>query len=193
MIPNLKIPFSLLFVCLFGMGCAVGPNYYSNPPPLVTDPQAIVQAKPCTPLLPDGNLSANLRPGWSKAAPAGMDPLSCGGRMQPYYCALAGCGDLDITALPAESQRGQIWHGVVDVIAGEVTICVQPKQYFGVGSVPCEKQTCAASPGKLVRCVAKLAVDKDRGNGTALLLHIVAKPGTILGQAGFAEIPPWGT
>lgn len=188
----LKCSSLLFFACLVLGGCA-SPNYYANAPKVDTSPAAIMAAAPCTPLLPDPNLSPNLRTGWSKAAPAGMEPLTCGGKTTPFYCSPSGCGDLDVKALPSESQRGQTWHGVVDVLAGKITMCVQPALYFGVGSVPCETKVCEASAGKSVRCVAQYQVTTDRGNATALNLHIVAAPGgVILGQAGFAEVPAWG-
>jgi hypothetical protein len=192
----------LLAACLGLAACAVGPQLTAHGPSAVDmTPQAITAAGTCSPLPHDSTPNVNATPGWQQVVPSIPD-MQCGSKFGsgPFYCSgAAACpGDLIWGTHPRDpEQRGQTWHGIVDLLEGTIKACAEPANRFGWRTVDCELKEFTAAKDHPVRVVLPVKVPPllsgvTKQDATTVQVHIKAGGSgpIVIGQMGFAEQAP---
>ena len=189
----------VFFSVLASAGCATVAPYEG--PPLAQMPQAIMTAKPCSPMAFTPTPNVNATTGWTAKLAAGQPPLTCNLKYSsgPFYCANPSqCpGDLVWGTHPNDPKdRDKEWHGLVDLLNGSILACAQPSNRFGVrGQIDCETKTYSATPSAPIRIVLPVKVPALQPGGsqqtaTSVEVLVRAAPGSgpiAIGQIGFAE------
>lgn len=167
---GISLPFLLM------ASCATGPTY-EGPPPSFT-PKAIMAGKACQ-TLPRNNFGLpNTGTSWVRKAPAGMTEMSCG--QASFYLATAK----DSTPLTWTSSiyghNLYSLHGVVDLLAGSVDVCVMSGTVCKV-----ESYKVTDKPVRIV--ITAPQVEPLNPTGPMTIKVIGTSDKTIVGQMGTAE------